>query len=368
MITDKYLFQMEPSSIINDFMRFPPAGFTVCLINVTGESVPAFITDYDLLLTADEPFRRPVKRIERFLPAKWRDAILRPRTLFVGSTVSEFALFPEGSVTAELPRILRHQMAEKQASLIIVKDLAPSAPFFAPEVNNIAAILGNTFVESGFILLEGQALGYVPVDFGSLDEYLSRFSGTRRADFRRKLRKRHTVKLHLIPTGDPMFRDPAVVDRFFRLYENVYDKSAIHFDKLTHSFFENMLNDGSSGGLLFAYALDDKWIGYFLCFRRDGYLVDKLMGREDPAFRENNLYFVSWFDILQYAIEHSYRNVIFGWTSPLSKAYLGAQFVFTKHAVYIAQPILRRFLARLTGLFESDRKILADWQLKHKQG
>lgn len=327
--------------------------------------MPAFQADFDLLLTADPPVRRLVQGLGCLFPTKLYSNLLRPRTLFVGTTVSEFALFPQVLDAAALPEILLNAMADKGCPFLIVKDIAQTAPFLSPAENAAADRICQALSAAGFVLLEGQATAYIPIDFDSLDTFFGRFSASRRADWRRKRKKGSAVRLQRIATGAPMFAEPAVVDEFYRLYENVYNKSYIHFDKLTRPFFASMLNDGESGGLLFAYSKDDRWIGYSLCFHRGDLLIDKYRGAEYPAFRENNLYYVSWFDMLQYAVDHAVKTAIFGWTSPEIKAYLGSSFSFTRHAVYPANSLVRRLLRRFSGSFESDRKILEHWNLQH---
>jgi len=50
-------------------------------------------------------------------------------------------------------------------------------------------------------------------------------------------------------------------------------------------------------------------------------------------------------------------HYVAGWTDPRIKAYLGAQFTFTRHAVRVRNPVLRAILRRFAHLFESDRKV-----------
>lgn len=362
MATDKFLFQLEPPGLIEAIIENPPDGFVPCDIAVNGGRLPAFTADFDLLLTADEPLRSFVGKL---LPAKLYTAFLRPRTLFVGTTVSEFALFPSAADLAELPDLLKTEMAAAGCRFLIVKDIAPHASLLSPEENAAAAELYRTLAAAGFIILEGQAMAYINLDFTSLDEFIGRFSASRRSDWRRKRKKRSATRLQIINTGDPLLTEPSMVDLVYRLYENVYNHSDIHFDKLTRPFFEKVLADASSGGRLFCYWQADRLIGYCLGFLQGELLIDKYRGAEYPAFRDNNLYYVSWFDMLEYALATACRAAVFGWTDPEIKAYLGSSFLFTRHAVYIANPILSRLLAGIAGAFESDRKTLARWYAKH---
>lgn len=362
MQADRFLFQLEPPGLIGAILEYPPGGFTPCGIELGSRPLPAFTADFDLLLTADEPLRRLAGKL---LPAKLYKAFLRPRTLFVGTTVSEFALVPATDELAALPSLLKEAMAASGSRFVIVKDIAPPAPLLSPAENAAAAELCRVLAAAGFVLLEGQAMAYIPLDFTSLDEFFGRFSASRRADWRRKRKKRSATRLQIIATGNPLLAEPQMVEQVYRLYENVYNNSDIHFDKLTKPFFAKVLSDGRSGGRLFCYWQDDRLIGYCLGFLEAGLFIDKYRGAEYPAFRENNLYYVSWFDMLEYALAHGCRAAVFGWTDPEIKAYLGASFLFTRHAVYTASPGLRRLLARFAGAFESDRKTLANWYAKH---
>lgn len=356
MNNDSLLFQLEPKMLIDAFLYNPPTDFKSCFVTLNGEQIPAFATDFDLLLTADKSIQSFAQLVSRFLPDKFFNFIFRHRALFIGTTVSEFALFPAELNLQELKPVLLKKMSAENVKFLIVKDIASEAPFMSAKENILANEICNFLAAAGFVLIEGQALAYVPINFTSEADFLARFSKNRRSDFRRKLRKRSDLELQVIPTGDPQFCNPDKINSYYRLYENVYKQSEIHFDKLSRSFLKEMLIDGTSGGVIFEYSYQGHCIGYFLCFRRGKYILDKYMGAEYPAFREHNLYFVSWFDILQYALDHSYKYAIFGWTSPEIKAYLGASFAFTKHAIYPANPLLRRGLVHLSAVFESDRK------------
>jgi hypothetical protein len=58
---------------------------------------------------------------------------------------------------------------------------------------------------------------------------------------------------------------------------------------------------------------------------------------------------------LEYALQHELCCYVAGWTDPGIKAYLGARFTFTRHAVRPRSRLLRAALRRLSGRFESDR-------------
>jgi hypothetical protein len=89
-------------------------------------------------------------------------------------------------------------------------------------------------------------------------------------------------------------------------------------------------------------------------------LIDKYIGFQYPLSKQLNLYFISWMVNINYALEHRLSTFVAGWTDPVIKASLGDRFTFTRHAVWIKNPFLRRILYRLRHLFESDRKLVED--------
>ncbi len=347
---------LEPPALVRHFLAHPPvddfgASFrTLALPSGT----PAFVARFDLLTTADDELRRRISRLPLF---RWWSRLLRPRTCFIGTTVSEYALLPRGVGADALVRDWR-TAAEARQPFLIVKDLPQESPLLDQASNALAREVARACEREGFVLLEGQALAWVPIDFESTDDYLARLSPGRRKDIRRKLRARARLEIAEIPTGDAFFADAAVRDAFYARYLDVYAQSEIHFDRLTREFFDALLQDASSGGIVVTYRQQGELIGWNLCFIVGDVLVDKYVGFRYPAAREHNLYFVSWMHNLDIALRHRLCCYVAGWTDPEIKSYLGARFTFTRHAVRPRSRLLRALLQRISSRFESDRERL----------
>lgn len=349
-----YLNQLEPDALIARFAEHPPIDFRV----LEAAGTPAFVAPFDLLTTADADLRQKIVRAPGY---GWWGRLLRWRTAFVGTTVSEYALFPRDADAGHLPVALRDQLGRGQR-LLIVKDIPQASPLFDAASGAWCGRFTEACQAAGFVLLEGQALAYVPIDFASEDEYLARLSSGRRKDIRRKLRKRDDVAVEEVRCGDARFVDDAAVDAYYALYENVYAQSEIHFDKLSRAFFAAVLRDAANGGIVFVYRHQGEMIGWNLCFAADGKLIDKYVGFAYPQAREQNLYFTSWFHNLAWAREQGLTHYVAGWTDPQIKAYLGAQFTLTRHAIYLRNPLLRLLARRLGRFFESDSQWAANEQ------
>ena len=338
---------LEPPELIGHFLAHPPDGFTAL---ATRSGTPAFVAPFDLLTTADDDLRRRVRALPLY---RWWGRLLRPRTCFVGTTVSEYALFPRDAAAAALVEEWLAEPASRQPFLI-VKDIPQESPLLDQASNAQARAIADACERAGFVLLEGQALAWVPIDFESADDYLSRLSAARRKDIRRKLRARAGLDIEEVPTG-AAFADAALREACYALYLEVYAQSEIHFDRLSRAFFDALLQDATSGGIMMLYRHAGRMIGWNLCFEAGEALVDKYVGFSYPAAREHNLYFVSWMHNLDVARRRELCCYIAGWTDPEIKAYLGARFTFTRHAVRPRSRVLRALLRRVASRFESDR-------------
>jgi len=350
-----YLNLLEPETLVRAFLAHVPVGAEVV---AAPEGTPAFATRFDLLTTADEKLKRRVAALP--LKRYWSRA-LRPLTCFVGTTVSEYALLPRGVAPSDLVRAIKDHLGDTYAFLII-KDLPEESPLLDPASNALTQATIEACAAAGFGIIDGQALAYVPIDFDSVEDFIARMSAGRRKDIRRKLRASAQLGVEIVtlPCGDDRFRNPDVLSDYYALYLNVFRQSEVQFDQLSASFFRTVLQDTSGEGVVFEYRLGCRLIGYNICFVVDGRLIDKYVGFRYPEAREANLYFVSWFHNLAFAQERGLRCYVAGWTDPEIKAYLGARFTFTRHAVYVRNGLLRAFLRMLSRSFEPDRHWRAD--------
>jgi predicted N-acyltransferase len=344
-----YLTQLEPDALVHAFFAHPPQDFKAWK---TAAGVPVFAAAFDLLTTVDTALRKTISRLPLY---RYWGRWLKPYTCFVGTTVSEYTLLPATTPADALAVQLKTAFARDYAFLII-KDIPQSSPLLGAAANQYAQNLSTACEHAGFVMVEGQALAWVPIDFDSVDDYLARLSSSRRKNIRRKLKMKSELDISLVATGSACFFETSVLDAYYALYLNVFQQSEIHFDLLTRDFFNTVLQNSSNGGLVFEYRHEGHLIGYNICFVVGDTLVDKYVGFSYPQARDFNLYFISWFHNIEYAKKKGLARYIAGWTDPEVKASLGAQFTFTRHAVYIRNPILRALLGRLSRYFESDRQ------------
>ncbi|MEO6689937.1 MAG: GNAT family N-acetyltransferase, partial [Dokdonella sp.] len=151
---------LEPLALVRHFLTHPPTDFSALTLR---SGTPAFIAHFDLLTTADEAMRKRVAGLPLF--RGW-SGWLRPRTCFVGTTVSEYALFP---AEADADALVAGWLAEEatRQPFLIVKDIPHESPLLDQTSNAQARAIAAACERAGFVLLEGQALAWSPIDFES---------------------------------------------------------------------------------------------------------------------------------------------------------------------------------------------------------
>src|SRR3954469_1741477 len=86
-----YLNSLEPPQLYDAFIAHPPVGFTARQIDAGDGSLPGFLTPFDLLTTLDDHVKKRVDKIP--LMSAIARTLLRPRAIFCGTTVSEYAVY-----------------------------------------------------------------------------------------------------------------------------------------------------------------------------------------------------------------------------------------------------------------------------------
>ncbi|TCM59504.1 peptidoglycan biosynthesis/recognition protein [Acinetobacter calcoaceticus] len=341
-----HLNQLEPQQLVDAFLKHPPQGFDV---HNSPDFIPYFSTNFDLLTTLDAPVRQKIISIMGY--RYWGKA-LHFSSCFVGTTVTEYSLLSNQLTAQQLIQQLK--LRTKQHSLTIIKDLPVASPLLSAAENLYSQQLIDEAEQQGFLSVEGQALAYVPIDFIDREDYLSRLSKSRRKNLNRKLKSLAQLCIDIVATGDDHFLDATFRRQLYQLYLAVYAQSEVHFDLLSPEFFDAVLQDQHSAGKVICYWHDDVLVGYNICFVYQNNLVDKYIGFNYDLALKFSLYFVSWFVNLDYARQQGLQFYIAGWTDPEVKAQLGAKFTFTRHLVWIQQPVLRYVLGRFKYVFEAD--------------
>src|SRR5512142_1286419 len=121
MTRTPYLNSLEPPQLYDAFIANPPVGFVARQIDAGGGFLPVFVTPFDLFTTLDEDVKKRVAQIP--LVRSIARALLRPRAIFCGTTVSEYAVYHATHDPGDFARSLLAEMKSSGAKLAIFKDL-----------------------------------------------------------------------------------------------------------------------------------------------------------------------------------------------------------------------------------------------------
>ncbi|GHU18644.1 hypothetical protein FACS189475_04450 [Betaproteobacteria bacterium] len=352
-LSGDYRNLLEPPAYVALFARFPPLDFRV---KQNSAGIPLFSLRFDLLTTLESAARVRLQGLPLF---RFWSRLFKLPACFTGATITEYSPLPRDlSPEALLDALLEKDAQDDAPSLTIVKDIPVASPLLSEEDNAFAENLSRAAARRGFIVVEGQALAYLPVDFRSIDEYLARLSAGRRRDLRRKLKKRAELEVEIVPLGDARFADEAFRQQLYAMYLEVFEQSEIHFDLLSREFFAALLQEGAGWGVVFLYRRRGALAGYNICLLHAGRLIDKYIGFDYTLAKPLNLYFISWIVNLEFAREMGLSAYVAGWTDPEVKKSLGASFTFTRHLVWIKNPLLRALLRPFRCFFEADARVL----------
>ncbi|ALH95896.1 peptidogalycan biosysnthesis protein [Acinetobacter equi] len=343
----RFLNQLEPQSLVDAFLKHPPQDFELYL----EKEIPAFTMQFNLLTTLDSKLKKKIENIYGY--KRWKNFITF-QTCFMGTTVTEYSPLCAQKDINEAIRLFKE--IGKEQSLTIIKDLPLNSPLLSDLENKYSQNLIEYAKKQGFFVVEGQALAYVPINFINREDYLSKLSKSRRKNLKRKLKCLDYLRIEWVKTGTTKFQSVEFCKYLYSLYFSVYQQSEIHFDLLTINFFNEILLDAESGGCVALYWFGEELVGYNICYEYQDNLIDKYIGFNYELALKFNLYFVSWFVNLDYALERNLKYYIAGWTDPEVKAQLGAKFTFTTHLVWVRQPILRQVLKPIKHIFEADKK------------
>jgi hypothetical protein len=364
ILNDNYSNSLEPKSFVDAFINYPPEHFSINKTLLEDSGIISFFADFNLLTTLEDEAKKYVAKISRFAFFRYLiKKILTPNTLFVGTSISEYCLLPESKNTDQLVECIVEGYRQSNKPLLIVKDIPQNSALLSQIENENADKLIKQLEKKGLIIVTGQALAYMDIDFTSFDEYLAKLSGSRRTDFRRKLKLATELKRVEVKTGTSFFSDE-IVDQLYHQYETVFERSDIHFDKLSVSFFKQVFQH-TNDGYVYIYNYQGRIVGFNLCYIIGDKFVDKYIGTSDEDVKNLSLFYNMKFDNIKLCLENGLKRYVVGYTSPEAKASLGCKFTYTYHAVYIRNPILRFILKRLKSLFEGDKSTLENLASHH---
>jgi hypothetical protein len=257
---------------------------------------PFLIVKQDLVTGMPKAIRRVMDKIRQRFPST-----LVMRMLMVGCSAGEGHLARDrssGSIewVAQALREALHPVARRfQAAMIVLKDFPKS---YRKPLRPLR--------RAGYARVPSMPGSRLDLNFKNFEEYLqTKLSHKTRKNLRSKYRKAAAgpeLKMEVVSDIAPH------IDELFPLYQQVLERSQYKFEELTKAYFVNLSRRMSERAFFFIWRQNGKAVAFSSCAGHEGVLRDHYIGLDYKVALEHHLYFVTFRDIVTWAIENKYHS------------------------------------------------------------
>jgi len=307
--------------------------------------LPLFETRFDLSTFVEGWIKKSLKVAGRLIPS-----LFQPRVLSVGlleGELSEIGIDPQidaGTLDAAFKMAfgaLQTLAAELKSDIVALYNF-----------NHYSKLPGEVFKK--FNQVQYRSSARLPINFNSMEEYLSRLSRVARKDLRRKMRVAPAVRVIRSRTISPF------LDRIYKLYLETVGRSPMAFGAHNRLFFEKICEKNPDAEYTLYFVQDELAAFNLLVVKQQG-MVDKYFCMDYGLGRKYNLYVLSWLENVRTYVERRIPLYQAGQGAEKTKAHLGAMlipsFILFKHR----QPLIDRFLMAWPAVSEKVLIHLGFW-------
>lgn len=305
-------------------------------------AAPGFITDYALDTTLTGPARDTAAALCRLAPR-----LLRPKLACLGSPCTETALIGSDSARGPTGRgLLASALMDGFEELARTERCALLAVKDSPVTRH--SPWDEALKPLGYRSVAGLPVAAMDIDFDSIEEYLARLSSATRKDMRRKLKVAGAVRVEVRDRLDD------VLDQVMGLYRQTRARADMQFEELTPDYFTGVLAGMSGRSHCALYYAGDRLLAANLLLHDGETLLDKFFCMDAALGRDFNLYFLSWFNNLQFCLDHGLRRYQSGQAAYQNKLRLGSHLTRTRMYFRHRNPFLNAALKAAAPLFAAD--------------
>jgi hypothetical protein len=257
---------------------------------------PFLIVKQDLMTGLPKAMKSSINKIRQRFPST-----LMMRMLMVGCSAGEGHLVRDdttGSIewTAQALSEALHPVARAfKAAMIVMKDFPKSYRKVLRPMRR-----------AGYARVPSMPGSRLDLNFKSFEDYFqTKLSHKTRKNLRSKFRKSEAagrVEMEIIRDIEPH------IDELFPLYRQVVERSQYKFEELTKSYFVQMSRRMADRAFFFVWRKNGKAVAFSSCAGHDGVLRDHYIGLDYQVALDHHLYFVTFRDIVTWAIENKYHT------------------------------------------------------------
>jgi hypothetical protein len=298
---------------------------------------PFFLLTQDVLGGMGPRVHKLLERVRSVLPR-----LLTMRTLMVGSPVGEGCLgaAPEDmDWCATALRAALAPCAERYgASLIVLKE------FPASYRRSLAYFTG-----AGYARIPSMPYTVLDLPFKDFDEYMQTvLSHAYRKNLRRKFREAAQappITLKVVNDITPW------VDEVYPLYLQVFERSALRFEKLTAEYLCRLGRAAPDTTRFFIWQQSGRAVAFSVGSLHDGCFWDEYLGMDYRVALDLHLYFYTFRDLITWCCQHGLRRYYSTQLNYDPKMHLKFALVpmdlYVRHTSLALNPLFRRILPLL---------------------
>ena len=302
---------------------------------------PFLLLDQDLLAGAGPHIGALAGRLRRLWPR-----LLRLRTLMIGCAAGEGHL--DGGLSGDEQRrrasarllaeaIVRHARA-LHAPLIVLKEF-PARYRSALEC----------FSARGFTRVPSLPMTRLNIDYASFEDYLQRaLSRKTRRDLRLKFRAAEQAAPIALAVGTDVTPD---IDELYPLYLQVYDRSRMHFEKLTKAYFCEIGRRMPDKVRFFVWRQNGRAIAFSLCMIEGDAIYAEYLGLDYAVALDLHLYHYAVRDVVRWGMAQGckwFRSSGLNYDPKLHMRHrLDPLDLYVRHTSTLVNAVLKRILPLL---------------------
>jgi hypothetical protein len=258
---------------------------------------PFFLLDQDMLAGVPALTRAA----DRFVRGWW-PRFMRLRTLMVGCAAGEGHLdvAKDGSdrhLLGLFAKSLRNHAIALGARLIVMKEFPAE---YRTDLDD--------FLDHGFTRVPSFPMASLDLPYSNFDEYMQKgLSAKMRSELRRKFRAADKAA----PIEMSVMRDiTPIVEEVYPLYLQVYERSSLHFEKLTKDYLCELGRRMPDKVRFFVWRQSGKVIAFSISMVHGDTISNEYLGLDYKIALKLHLYYCAFRDIATWAMANGYRRCV----------------------------------------------------------
>ena len=255
---------------------------------------PCFVLDLDLLVGAKPRIGLVTDLIRRVWPR-----FMRARTLMVGCAAGEGHIDGDNETEQRasaqlLASAILDEARKLKTRLIVLKE-------FPAKYRSML----ECFVDADFARIPSLPNVLLNIDYENFEDYMTKaLSGGARRKLRLKLKaseRAPKIEMSVVRDIAPM------IDEVYPLYLAVYNRSSLHFEKLTKEYFCGLGQRMGDKNRFFIWRQGDKIVAFGSCLLQGDTIHAEYLGLDYTVALDLHLYHYTFRDLVSWGIANGYK-------------------------------------------------------------